>query len=320
MTQILDKMKKGLLLFLASSSLSIANDCCYTSDCCYNSDCCEDSCFPIRVEADYLLWQLRQPYDYSSTITEGQDETHTQYHDASFDYKSGARIGLFYDCLFPCLDVGVIWTTYYTSCEESLHANDNQHFSIDNDADQVRNKHQIHLNYVDLDFSSKFSPLCCFSLRPHAGVRALWLKFDDTTKFSGDIGSTTNTLAIKRHISDEDRGIGLEGGIWAEWKLGCGFSLVGHFGGSVLLYQDKYHEKVIDITRDVSGNELTNVLTTEKETVRSSQQTFDYFLGVQYDTCVCNRDIYVKVGWEHIFLNYEYFQFQGLTAGLGVAF
>lgn len=319
MANIASKMKKGLLLFLATSTLSVANDCCYTS----NMDCCDDpcGCFPIRVEADYLLWQLRAPYDYTSVETVvGDGETKIKYYGDDYDYKSGARIGVYYDGLFSCLDVGVIWTTYYTSFDNSLDRDSNQRFEINDDVDEFSIKKQVNFNYVDLDFSSRFCPTCCFSLRPHVGLRALWLNFNSRAEFSGDIGETTNTVEVYRHYRDEDKGIGLEGGLWAEWQLGCGFSLVGHFGGSVLLYEDNYSFKLNTVTKDNSGTELTNELERECETVKSSQQTFEYFLGVQYNTRLCNNDAYVKIGWEHIFLNFEYYQFQGLTVGLGTSF
>lgn len=319
MTHFVSKMRNGLLVFLASSSLSVASDCCYTS----SVDCCDDpcGCLPVRVEADYLLWQLRTPYDHSSVITEvSTDVTKEKYYGDDYDYKSGFRLGVYYDGLFSCLDVGVIWTTYYTSFHDSIDIDSNQNFRIDSDVDELSIKKQVNFNYVDLDFSSRFCPTCCLSLRPHIGLRALWLNFNSRAEFSGDIGTTTDTLHINRHYRDEDSGIGLQGGLWAEWQLGCGFSLVGHFGGSVLLYEDQYRFKLNAVTKDSSGNELTNVLEEECETIKSSQQTFDYFLGVKYNTRLCNNDVYVQVGWEHIFLNFEYYQFQGLTVGLGTSF
>lgn len=322
------KHLRGILATLLVSVSSVNG---YTIDqgCQYNAnDCCVDycnqNCSRFRIEGDYLYWQLRQPWSsYSIERSVSEDVTINKDHTFQLGYNSGFRLGLYYDNLFCCLDLGVRWTSYHVdeTKSRSFSSNESPSFSFDGVLASLKDTFQVDLDYIDIDFSRSFSCASCFTIRPHIGVRLWQLDFKEKLRANGTYQSEADvSLAFRRTISDEDRGIGLEGGLWGEWQIGCGLSLVGHFGGSVLSYKDDYHRKTKIYATNSSDTVVFNDITIDKDDVQSSNQTFDYYLGLQYKTDLCGRDVSIKLGWEHLHSNYEYFEFEGLTTGIAINF
>ena len=194
------------------------------------------------------------------------------------------------------------------------------------------------LNNIDFDLGRTVAFSECFKLRPHVGFRAAWfdqnLKFNDAYSYTGATGNLDN-IAITNAYSAKEKftGYGVETGLFSEWNLGYGLTLVGHLGGSIL-----YSEFKIKSEQNATFSEsiiLTpaNITTAtsaafRKETIHTGTPTVDYFVGLQYADTVCDMMFSAVIGWEeHIIFNANRLNTdtgnlstQGLTLGLQLDF
>lgn len=176
----------------------------------------------------------------------------------------------------------------------------------------------------DLDIAREFTFCECFHFRPHLGFRAIWLW--QSYNIEGDLASIlpNDVVAGAVQFSETFQGYGIESGCWVDWEIGCGWSLIGHAGGSAL-YSDFFVQQNINsyLAGGILSQQIYNAISQY-----SSIASVDYFLGIQYSnsTCGCCWDLYL--GWEqHIFfdvnmisVNGGNFSGQGATLGLNMTF
>ena len=101
-------------------------------------------------------------------------------------------------------------------------------------------------------------------------------------------------------LAQRFHGYGVEGGLWSEWDIGAGFSLLWHVGRSILYSRFK-------ILRETKGflTEETDLVfrIKGKHKVLTGIPTLDYFVGLQYVTLLFGAAFAIHAGWEqHIFL------------------
>lgn len=289
------------------------------------ADSCSDCCLNYSVEVDFLWWDVRRTYPNYSVSEEKSFEigslVSNEVKFPNTGYHPGVRVGFYLDDLCQCWDLGIIWTNYESNSHTKAHFDLGDSNSVLNGLQDLKRSIKTDFNCLDIDVSRTFCCNSCFTIRPHFGLRALWIKDSTKTKgFGFVVDDPSEFLLYSAHTQDDNSGVGVEGGLWAECKLWCGLSLVGHFGGSVIRYKDDFHSSSATITA-LSEEILVDVSEyRSKGSVPSSNQTFEYYLGLQYAFDYCGMDILVKAGWEHFFVNFEYFDFEGLTTGVNVRF
>ena len=135
-----------------------------------------------------------------------------------------------------------------------------------------------------------------------------------------------SNLLAKGRFKEQFQGYGAEGGLWGDWQIGYGFSVIGHIGGSVLYTKTKIHERITQLPIDSQSVSEENSVH-ERSRIYSGTPTIDYFIGLQYVDCICDMHVSAKAGWEQqILFNANQFATtgnlatQGLTLGLDVAF
>ena len=190
----------------------------------------------------------------------------------------------------------------------------------------VRIKWDTNINNIDADVGYTLPFGECFRLRPHIGFRATWLdqKYRSYQDNAADSTETQFTSAAK--YSEKLNGYGVEGGLFADWNIGFGFSLVGHLGGS-LLYSKITLKDTQTITNVALATDIEVLRTSD--TLRMGTPSLDYFVGLEYVSNFCETDLCAYLGWEqHVLfdVNQSIDHFsgnlytQGLTLGLNASF
>lgn len=308
------------------------------------NNCCEWSVLDgkMTVGADWLYWKVQQDGILPARIaTEGTEIINDLVIPFSSSrgihsdpkWNSGFRVSLGYELPCDCWDVNLCYT--YMPSRDKL-----ADFTVGEDErifafapggvyDFFASKWNLTLNNIDLDIGRTVCFGECLTLRPHVGFRATW--FDQTYRGFGSFQGIESDIANERFdsltIKQKFQGYGVEAGLWANYKLSCGVSLVGHFGGSILYSKFNVRRNgVSGIFQSVEDTLLTEA-SHDTDSFFTATPSLDYFVGLQYADTMCDMLYKVHLGWEqHVlfdtnrFLSSGNLSGQGLTLGLEVGF
>jgi hypothetical protein len=161
-------------------------------------------------------------------------------------------------------------------------------------------------------------------VRPHVGLRATW--FDQKFRSVGITGTGETTTFEAERIKQTFEGYGVQAGLWSEYSLGSGISLVGHFGGSIVYSKFRVRTAGLDGII-VDGEQAPLAASVGSDTFYTATPSLDYFVGVQYADNFCDMLVRARIGFEqHVlfdtnrFLSSGNLSGQGLTLGLDVGF
>lgn len=306
------------------------------------TDCCEWSVLDgkMTLGADWLYWKVQQDGVLPGSIVVNSDPTivpptkFTHGVRPHFKYDSGFRLNLGYELPCDCWDVNLAYTyipshaktTTFTA--ESTLENFVPVSAISTptqllDSASFASKWDLTLNNIDLDIGRTVCFGECLNVRPHIGFRATW--FDQ--KFRSAAATFTTRLFNAGVVREKFQGYGVEGGLWADWKLGYGVSLVGHFGGSILYSKFEVHGESVSGILSTDGVFTTDTVEFSSDSFYSATPTVDYFVGLQYADSFCDMLFKAHIGWEqHVmfdtnrYLSTGNLSGQGLTLGLDVGF
>ncbi|HEV8052088.1 MAG TPA: Lpg1974 family pore-forming outer membrane protein [Parachlamydiaceae bacterium] len=334
-------MKKNTILFnlvaviLCGLTTPAAADFCGQN---YN-DCCEWSLLDGKVTlgADWLYWKVQQDGVVPGSIVTTTDSTVTPSVTTANKVRpnarwtNGFRVNLGYELPCDCWDVNLAYT-YMPSHAGVTHfvaAGANESFLINNlgvlPLSTFSSKWSFHGNNLDLDIGRSVAFGECLTVRPHVGLRSTW--FSQKVQSFGTVVGVEDAVTYHRvSVREKFRGYGVEAGLWTDYKIGGGVSLVGHFGGSVLYSKFKVHNA--GTTGSLTGVlENSTALFSESDSYHTATPTVDYFVGLQYADTMCDKIVRAHIGWEqHVlfdtnrFLSTGNLSTQGLTLGLDVGF
>lgn len=302
-------------------------------------ECCAGSnCGTFSVGGDWLYWKVEQQKmhvgDNVIFTTEGSTSFLVDSNILTPKFKTTSGYRVFADYLSPCNDwkASVIYAHIPTNASVNHVGNpadstfnfvtliDTNFYLLDGVAgtafNSVNARWNANINYFDFDLERRFCVCNSVDIKPHIGIRGLWI--NQTVKIGG-----SNTLVFTSTMKSRLKGIGLEGGLWGSWNMGCGFSIIGHIGGS-LLYAQSRNSGSLDA---VSGGITTTLNYSEKN--KLSLPTVDSFIGLVYSRHCFNRLFKVQVGWENCIIfstnqfsnsGNENMTMQGLTLGGSVSF
>ncbi len=216
--------------------------------------------------------------------------------------------------------------------------NVNQSFNGGPSYQTFEQKWTLTFNQIDVDIAKTISCNDCISIKPHAGFRAIW--YTDTQKATftgalpngGRLGAPTHAFTSDVDLKNTLKGYGIEAGLWGTWEIGCGLSLLGHFGGSILYAKYRLCEEIateVTTTTTVENPVVTvnNYTSDFHDNLHTATPGVDYFLGLQFADDMCDMSFVIRVGWEqHLYFDTnKIFQAgnlstQGLSLGLEVGF
>ncbi len=308
----------------------------------------------FNADVDWLYWTIKESnlaVGTAITVTPGTDtvpeSVSTKTIRPHFNFDSGVRASVGYE--LPCKqwEIGVSYTYLPGHGTTGRHTTDatgqnGPQFILLNTADyallseiipggigvsSLSAKWNANINNLDVDVARTINIGESFYLRPHIGFRACWLnqKYTIDSIISVEVDPAVNDDLFTK-FKEDFQGYGVEGGFWADWNLGCGLSLLGHVGGSILYSNFKIHRNIV-ATRITDTGDIDEFNAHSHDHFESASPTFDYFIGLEYTNCLWNMEYRAHIGWEqhfmwdinHIARNGN-LSTQGLTLGAGFTF
>lgn len=165
--------------------------------------------------------------------------------------------------------------------------------------------------YFDVGVSKSYALCNRLNFSPYLGVRALWNKQD--IYFAGE---NPTPFSFTATFDLHTRGIGLQTALLAAWDIGCGFSLAGNFGASLLYARYK---------KSIEGSNSVGLFDRTGNIQYKTLPTLDSMIALFYTFCSAE----IHLAWEnHQFFSTNNFtipesgnlSMQGLTLGGSVCF
>lgn len=249
---------------------------------------------------------------------------HAEVINPNFKWDLGWKLGFGYNSTRSGWDIGAVWTSYDGKAKANPEADrDDNKVLLPLYSDFVAggspnpilmassiNAHwKLKLNMVDLELGREFWNSKYLTIRPHAGLRFLWI--DQTYKIEHR-GQSWGPIALPQISGLNDfssmhnhfKGIGVRAGIDTQWLLGNGWSLFGNAAYS-LIY-GRFNIGQCEYVREaLAPFDRIDILETEDH-YRSTKAATDLALGVQYSTMFndCKNSFQLSLAWEHhLFFN-----------------
>lgn len=309
----------------------------------------------LEVGADWLYWkapqeQMEMAVGVSSSGDDASQVIQSNPITYDFDYNSGYRVYLNYE-LDNCWSFSAALThapsqasvgafTDPTNVQSNFIVLNSNTFPIftpinssgSNYINSFNSTWNLDLYYLDLDIGKSFSPCNCLELGAYLGVRGYWMKqsIDLTANIININSEVTTQLLLVSNFNEKFYGAGLQGGVNGFWKVGCGFSLIGQFGVSLLYSRADINQHLSDVIVSSIGSPPPATIALSTGTaLYTSIPTMDSLICLQYDTSLCNYGLEFHIGWEnhlifHInqlgLLEAGNLTMQGLTLGGSIRF
>lgn len=243
----------------------------------------------------------------------------------NFKWDFGWKLGLGYNSSCDGWDFNLVWTHYNGKAHNNVDAD-----SEDNvvalplwsayqpmvsgsegaalQATQINQHWKLKLNMADFELGREFWNSKYLTIRPHIGLRFVWIDQNFKLEHRGLSWSDTVNLGVNYNdfvnMSNDYKGLGIRAGLDTVWNLCRGFAFFGNAAGSLVygrfsVDQDEY------VREASSPFNRTNIMELDND-FRSTKAIVDLTLGIQYSTmfCDCSYRFTIGLGWEnHMFFN-----------------
>jgi hypothetical protein len=271
---------------------------------CTEDPCCNECCGRFFVEADLLylrafeggLFSVCDTTEINDTTVDGivVSRLNGRGHNPNFEWNLGYRVGVGYEFVNSCYDIGVYWTHFKPNTKSSGHSSSYSGY---------RNSYKwsLDFNVVDLLFSYNWSSSPCFVLTPFGGVRFAEISQNLHTHFLSTINDSL--ITSHGHIKQTLTAVGPIFGLEGDLGIGCGFSLYGNLSVGVLYgkFRVKSH----------STEEFNDTINIDhlRGWPQAYQAVTDAEIGIRWRTCYCNNNVLiVELGLEqHRYYNHNQF-------------
>lgn len=199
-------------------------------------------CNGFFAAAEFLYWKTTvdntpyvsscKPINYASPFFDGIRGQ--KMHSAHFHFNPGFRVGVGYRMAHDYWDLFLNWTDFRARAQASKSASSNSELQNTFDMfhiirpDSASGKQKMHLDALDLELGRSISVSSGFVLRPHLGVRGAILNQDL------DLVYKDSSATQRVRLDNDFKGIGLRGGLNAQWNMRKGWGLYGKSAFSLL--------------------------------------------------------------------------------------
>lgn len=167
---------------------------------------------------------------------------------------------------------------------------------------------RLRLDILDVDIKRCFCINECVTVNPFVGFRYLRLRqkyrlhnrafIDDTTPIA-----VNNLTEDHIRLKSDFNGFGIHGGLNTQWEWGCGLSVYGLFGGSLLCGSSHFDQCEVSTFSDFILSQENEFVYRNKNHHKGARATAEAGLGLLWDYCFCDAQrIRLKLGWEFLFL------------------
>lgn len=326
----------------------------------YNPPIFFEDCCGWFADIEFLYWKPCQAgVSYGAVYTARLNSPFVDHFDVigtidgvqkypKFEWDAGFRVGLGYRLPCDCWEVVLRFTHFRTeNCGNCISGqfDDVSDFSADCTQGQifapaystvvdfflptdfeiwkVCNDWKVHLNQLDLQFAREFFVGRCVTLRPFAGLRALFLEqrynidyLAEGTAFTSDV----EALDLKEYVKmkDDFKGTGLIAGLESTYGFGCGLAFYGSATGALVYGQfDVVQRDEITFSSGASTGAAStfrfNQTKTDNHTCLLAGADLEF--GLRWRQAVnCDRNAFtLKLGWEHHVL-FDYNKYRSLAS------
>jgi hypothetical protein len=329
------KLLSSLFVLLATLSLNAYEPC---SD--YSEPCCNENSYKIGFE--WLFWKAEQEKlscGVSFNVPQGREDAvvNAKFLQPHFKYKNGYRVSL--AKTLPCTDWEFKAVYAYVPGSGNFKAGNAENYEFvalktfnflplsffeEDQFNSAKGNWNQNYHVLDLDLGKAFNCASCFSFRPHAGFRILWLKENYSLNATGNGYKDVGTSGANVFMKQDMKAFGMEAGIYGSWDIGCNCAIIGHLGGAVLYSKYSTHYKMQQYD---SNSEEDFALLKTKSSSRFGTLMGDYSIGFQWIGCVCSMPLTARVSWEQqVILDTNRWSeggnlsLQGITLGLEASF
>lgn len=286
----------ALLLTIVGQVRGEYNDTAYGE---FDSCCCEPACGKGFISAGLLYWRAYEGgLDDCFPIEDSNCEDSCgniisrfrgKGEEFDFNWDAGFRLGVGYE--FPCgWDISVFWTDFHSTSSEHRR---NEH----------RRRWKLDFDVVDIIAGYRCDVCSCLVVRPFVGLRGADIEQKLRTNiFVGDeycsysfYESFSNNILTpsSEHWKEKFLGIGPLIGVEADWNVGCGLSFYANVSFGVLY--GNFHVRFDESNHFENVTNYCNI----KRHLDACQAVVDAGLGIRWQTCLCNHDVWLQLGLEH---------------------
>ncbi len=278
----------------------------------------------LFLQGDVILWQASES-GLGYAVTNNNSTTYVNggsIRNPHFQWDWGFKVGAGYNIPHDGWDLFLDWTRFYASSSDthtSAPSGGAVFPSLVNTAvlregvpgpisagfASASARWRLHMNLLDLEMGREFYVSKWLTLRPHAGLRSAWLRQRyNVGYYNGPVlQAGTNVLGqnLYVHMRNNFWGMGLRGGLCANWGLGSGFSLFSDFASALLLG----HFRIYQLETDTSTSPIQTRLNVSSK-YRATRATVDMAMGLRYEHTFANDSfgLMVQLGWEqHLFFS-----------------
>ena len=146
-----------------------------------------------------------------------------------------------------------------------------------------------HLNFdnYELQIGKRFGFFRCFDFFLHAGARYLNIdqRYHIFYTINMDVANPNNKFGtLDQTIKSRFSGVGLQGGIDADWNLGCGFALYSKAGGGLAYGKARISEFLTQIVNipNAAGTGTQNLFSSLRDSNWNSSPNADFVIGARW--------------------------------------
>jgi Legionella pneumophila major outer membrane protein precursor len=242
------------------------------------------------------LWLKPLTEEIASTIiTSVTDGANQKLKDFQNQFQIGVRAALGWNTCYDGWDLVLSYIGFNYKHNNPYHFVDIDGLAYNPTNDNGTISYTYNLNWGDLDLGRMFKVSRHLRLRPHAGIRSVWLNQKAHIDFKNidDVAGNYYKDAYKSTL------VGVEIGLDSLWMLSKEFSIYANLGISALSNSQnankKYYTAENSYTNSVNFNYNSRII-----------NNFDISLGLRWDKNFSNDKFHfgVNVGYEmHSFLN-----------------
>ena len=340
-------MATGAALSIGISTFAVANfdyngqfnnNCCPPVASCpvpVYDPCCTNWCDNFSFDASWLYWKASgDDFHYavererfvSGSAGGGSDlfTSRQKIHDMNFDWDSGFRLG--FGLNLPCQGWGVYvdWTHFDTSSSSKTHVEGLSPGDVtaglpvvggfvtdildDGQSADFKGHVKLRYNTVDIELGKWCNCDCCFSFRPHVGLRLADIqeRFRVHARGNGSGPGTGNAVlfdgdftAGNFHHKNRFKGAGIRVGLDTNLCLCEGWSFIGR--GALSSIWGTTHLRNLFRTSTISVIDESSDFV--REDYRQTRFITDLSLGIRWKTMACGcYPLTLEFAWEHHYL------------------
>jgi len=235
-------------------------------------------------------------------ITEGS------IHDLHYDWELGVRVGLGYNVPHDQWDIYLNWFRVYPNAHAETTSPDL--FPVwgttfltpfQNKLEKADAHWNLRLDQIDLELGRESLVSRWLSIRPHLGLRTLWIRQHYSMEYHFEKPIFLNFAKEKVSLRNRYWGLGMCGGIDTQWALKDGWSVYGNAAFSLLYGEFHLHER--DFQSDFHSPFAfgpTHFKADFENHLHLVSGIFDLAAGIAWDRMFDDDQLHLglRLGWE----------------------